>query len=171
MGQYGEEERHSRFVAFKKNYKVVASENANPKNPFKLAVNFLSDMRMEEIKAKRMGYNPKLTNTSAFGNLNKLGVHTYSGASLDTSVDWRVKGAVTPVKNQGQCGSCWAFSATGGMEGAWFIATGKLVSLSEQQLVDCDTDMQGCDGGLTSQALKWEEGQAVCTESSYTYTG
>ena len=68
-------------------------------------------------------------------------------SALPTSVDWRTKGIVNPVKNQGQCGSCWAFSATAAVEGANAIKTGTLLSLSEQQFVDCDKRSQGCNGG------------------------
>ena len=68
-------------------------------------------------------------------------------SALPASVDWRTKGAVNAVKDQGQCGSCWAFSATAAVEGANAIKTGKLLDLSEQQLVDCDTQSQGCNGG------------------------
>merc|ERR1712047_205999 len=76
----------------------------------------------------------------------------------------------TPVKNQGQCGSCWAFSTTGGLEGSWQIASGNLVSLSEQQFVDCDKTSAGCNGGLMESAFSWAQNQNIATESSYAYT-
>merc|ERR1712139_344019 len=79
-------------------------------------------------------------------------------------------GAVTPVKDQGQCGSCWAFSTTGGMEGAWQIASGSLTSMSEQQLVDCSTQNAGCNGGSMELAFNYAGTTNVATESSYSYT-
>jgi cathepsin F len=98
--------------------------------------------------------------------------------ALPDTFDWREKGAVTPVKDQGQCGSCWAFSATGNMEGQWFLAGNPLVSLSEQNLVDCDhecldtTDCDsGCEGGLQPNAFNYViKTGGIDTETSYPYT-
>lgn len=80
-------------------------------------------------------------------NITEDNVVELSEENLQAEVDWRGKGAVNPVKNQGMCGSCWAFSATASIEGFYQIKTGELLSLSEQQMVDCDTQCYGCDGG------------------------
>ncbi|KAE9616917.1 putative fruit bromelain [Lupinus albus] len=94
--------------------------------------------------------------------------------SLPSMVDWRQKGAVTPVKDQGQCGCCWAFSAVAATEGINKLSTGTLISLSEQELVDCDTKGvdQGCEGGLMDDAFKFIiKNNGLNTEANYPYQG
>jgi len=95
--------------------------------------------------------------------------------AADAAVDWRKQNAVTPVKDQGSCGSCWAFSATGAIEGAYAKAHGELLSFSEQQLVDCsggpgEDDNQGCNGGWMDNAFLYAKTTALETEDSYKYT-
>jgi hypothetical protein len=92
-------------------------------------------------------------------------------SNLDERLDWTEKGAANAIKDQKSCGSCWAFSTTANLEGAGFVATGVLASLSEQQLVDCDKngDM-GCSGGLPTNAFGWmKKGHALTDDTSYPY--
>merc|ERR1712032_1772383 len=91
---------------------------------------------------------------------------------LMDSVDWVQRGKVNAIKDQGHCGSCWAFSAMGALESAYAIASGQLLSLAEQQLVDCDSSNTGCKGGWPSKAYDFlaKESAGVCSEASYSYT-
>lgn len=162
------DEERFHFSVFKANYQYIKEQNSKQQS-FVLEVNEFADQSPHEFKSTRFGLS-KPAPGKLWKGLPHLGTDSYSGASLPSAVDWSAKGAVTPPKNQQQCGSCWAFSTTGALEGAWQVATGKLVSLSEQQLVDCSKDNNGCGGGDMDMAFSFLKDHGSCTEDSYDYT-
>lgn len=108
---------------------------------YTLGENLFTDWTPEEYR-RLLGYRKVEVEEPAADEIVEFDL-----TAAPASIDWRTKGAVTAVKNQGSCGSCWAFSTTGSIEGAHYIATKQLVSLSEQQFVDCSTRNHGCNGG------------------------
>ena len=153
-------------------YANVAKIDAHNEGNFSwtMDVNQFADLTADEFKAQvvsgsfRRGEQRNAT----------VGVRgLWSRADLPASVNWTAAGAVTPVKDQAQCGSCWAFSTTGSVESAWFLAKGTLPSVSEQQLVDCSTaeGNQGCNGGLMDYAFEYIiKNKGITTEAAYPYT-
>jgi len=154
------------FRAFAFNEEKISKHNSAGASTFELGHNEFSDLTADEFFATRLGYNATLP--KAVANEPHVSTPEMLAAAPD-SMDWAEKGAVTPIKNQGQCGSCWSFSATGSMEGAYFLASGKLVSLSEEDLVQCDQVDNGCQGGLMDNAFKFVEKNGVAAEAAYPY--
>jgi len=161
------EEDLKRFDVFIANYyRVIEFNSAN--EDVRLGLNKFADLTKEEFKTQMTGSafveeDSDLVE-SRTAEIENVGV-------LPVSVDWRTKGAVTPVKDQGQCGSCWSFSTTGVIEGFNFLQTGTLLSLSEQQIVDCDTTQnQGCNGGWPYLAVEYAASNGLELETDYPYT-
>ena len=167
---YSDEEVDSRFEIFKSNVISIIEHNIVPGQNFTLGVNQFSDLTPEEFKALYINSGFQGVNVGSYG----CKTYTSSATSAPASLDWRQKNAVTSVKDQGSCGSCWTFSSTGASEGAWAISTGKLIDLSEQQLVDCATGVSygshGCNGGQMEGADKYLIANGQCSLASYPYT-
>jgi C1A family cysteine protease len=167
-----EEHREHMFKNWVDNHLFIELSN-RLNNSFELGHNQFSGMNHTEYLRWIRGINGlNIVNMFAV----KTGVESpdrFTG--LPSSVDWSMKNAVTPVKDQGQCGSCWSFSTTGALEGAYAIKTGNLASFSEQQLVDCDTlgnggRDHGCNGGLMDNAFNWiSKNGGLCSETAYPY--
>merc|ERR1712147_181192 len=150
-----------RLEQFKNTLTKIGAHSSNDAHKSTVGLNQFSDWTEAEYK-RLLGYKPveRLSEPELLDTEN-----------LADEVNWVTKGAVTPVKNQGQCGSCWAFSTTGSVEGAMFLSTGKLQSYSEQQLVDCSKNgNMGCNGGLMDYAFKYIESNPLELESDYPYT-
>jgi cathepsin L len=170
---YNAAEFRYRFRVFQNNLDYVDSFNAANLG-FQLGMNKFGDLTNEEYRNLYCGYRMAENMTEHYKYHRPTSVYIAPSA-LPTSWDWRQQGAVTHVKDQGQCGSCWSFSTTGSTEGCHKIVTGSLVGVSEQNLVDCSSNVQygnhGCNGGLMTNAMNYIiSNGGIDTESSYPYT-
>ncbi|EEF37274.1 zingipain-2 [Ricinus communis] len=172
LEQYGrkydtKDEYLLRFGIYHSNIQFI--EYINSQNlSFKLTDNKFADLTNDEFNSIYLGYQIR-----SYKRRNLSHMHENS-TDLPDAVDWRENGAVTPIKDQGQCGSCWAFSAVAAVEGINKIKTGNLVSLSEQELVDCDVngDNKGCNGGFMEKAFTFIKSiGGLTTENDYPYKG
>ncbi|KAF5740806.1 low-temperature-induced cysteine proteinase [Tripterygium wilfordii] len=161
-----EQEKLYRLKVFEDNYEFVTKHNDLGSSSYELSLNAFADLTHHEFKASKLG----LSGAGARFEQRNLGSIGFVG-DVPASFDWRRKGAVTEVKDQGSCGACWAFSATGAIEGINKIVTGSLVSLSEQELIDCDKSYNaGCGGGLMDYAYQFiVENHGVDTEQDYPF--
>jgi len=163
--KYTDNEKAHRLKIFKDNMAMIEASNSQNKS-YTLGVTPHTDLTLEEFKAQFVGgFIPmKAENMTMF--------EKPVGVDPPDSVDWVKDGAVTSVKNQGNCGSCWTFSATGALEGAMKVAGRDLVELSQQMLVSCDTGLlggHGCSGGNPAQAFGWVKSNGMCSSADYSY--
>jgi len=161
------EEDTTREQVFTANMAFIEAENAKD-NTYTLGVNHFSHLSLEEFQTQYTGGKGGSALSSDDAHLGELEVQSEIASSVDWSTD---RSVVNPVKDQGQCGSCWAFSAVGTVESAYAVAAGKLGSYAEQQLVDCDSTggSQGCSGGFNQYGIQYIGTTGIAAESAYPY--
>uniref|UniRef100_A0A5B7CFU0 Actinidain n=1 Tax=Davidia involucrata TaxID=16924 RepID=A0A5B7CFU0_DAVIN len=161
-------EKEKRFEIFKDNLRFIDEHNAENRT-YKVGLNRFADLTNEEYRSMFLGGRMERKKRLASPKSDRYAFR--SGEELPVAADWRKNGAVAPVKDQGQCGSCWAFSTVAAVEGINKIVTGDLISLSEQELVDCDRSYnQGCNGGLMDYAFEFIiNNGGIDSEEDYPY--
>ena len=166
------QELETRFSIFRNNLDVILSHNADIRQNFTMGVNQFTDLTPEEFKAQFVGGFSR----EGVDIVGSFGCVPFSSNALSVpaSVDWREKGIVNAVRDQGQCGSCWAFATTANAESVWALSSGQLVDLSEEFLVDCASGLgyfnMGCNGGNPDSAFKYMINNGQRSEASYPYT-
>lgn len=151
-----------RFPIFMENVQYIETMNQQVDSPFRLHINQYADLSKEEFVKYFTGSNFSSGACAQYKSTNVT--------DIPDSVDWRTKNIITPVKDQGQCGSCWAFAVTEVLESVYALKTGDLEVLSPQELVDCDKSSYGCQGGYPEQALLYVEDHGLELEKDYPYT-
>ncbi|KAF4353196.1 hypothetical protein F8388_014664 [Cannabis sativa] len=160
-------EKKRRFEIFKNNLNFIENFNQQPNRTYKVGINKFTDLSEDEFQRHFTGLKMPLVSSSSSTGFRYENLMV---EDISDNVDWRNEGAVTDVKNQNQCGCCWAFSAVAAVEGITQIKTGNLVSLSEQQLVDCVSKNEGCGGGWMEYAFEYiVQNQGITTETNYPY--
>ena len=160
---FGEEAFEERLSIFAKNVEFINAHNSANNHTYTLGKNQFTHLTFDEFSDIYLGTTPPMR--------EERYINDFADVNAPDTIDWSGTDAVTPVKDQGNCGSCWAFSATGAVEGAYFLKHKKQVSFSEQQLVSCSWAYKnsGCFGGLMNQAFEYIHDTGLCSENDYPY--